>query len=640
MSAVYSSRTGPSVGRSSGDSSAMPRDLRIRWELESGSVFKTSESPIDDRSRLLNLGAINELISGDRLVAHYQPIYAAADGSVFGFEALARLALAAPFANLREMFQAANATGSLAALDAHCMLTALRCLDVERFRNSRASLFINACPETLMNPEVSFGRVSEMLETLSLSPERVILEVNEESVVSNYDLFQSSLKLLRGQGFRIAIDDFGSGYAGLRMLSTIEPDFLKIDRHFIQNIDRAIIKFNLIDAIATACNRIGIHIVAEGIERPEELEIMQDLGVEYLQGFVLGRPSPELNRSTVILPRRRSIATPSRESLFDRWFLGDIATHVAPAHPSEKVIVALNRFMESRRLCALPVVESRNVVGMLHRNRFFEEQVIRAQREGRVDHATTSIGEIMEREFIHFDVNCTVHEASRKMSAQSESSRSDNLVILKHGCYHGIVEVNRLLDALTEQNILLARDSNPLSGLPGNNTIQREITRRLAQNMHFDVLYIDIDHFKPFNDCYGFALGDRVIVELAGIIRQSLQKHDTPFNFAGHIGGDDFIVITRPSISLTLAQDIIDDFTRKLDEFHGQEDYRSSCFIGANRRGERERFGLLSLSIGIVSTEVFNIGSYSQFASISCEMKKAAKLQSGSSVARDQRLLG
>lgn len=296
--------------------------------------------------------------------------------------------------------------------------------------------------------------------------------------------------------------------------------------------------------------------------------------------------------------------------------------------------------MESRGLCALPVVEGRNVVGMLHRNRFFEEQVVRAQREGRVDHATTSIGEIMEREFTHFDVNCTVHEASRKMSAQSDGSRSDNLVILKHGCYHGIVEVNRLLEALTEQNILLARDSNPLSGLPGNNTIQREITRRLAQNMHFDVLYIDIDHFKPFNDCYGFALGDRVIVELAGIIRQSLQKHDTSFNFAGHIGGDDFIVITRPSISLTLAQDIIDDFTCRLDEFHGQEDYRSSCFIGANRRGERERFGLLSLSIGIVSTEVFNIGSYSQFASISCEMKKAAKLQAGSSVARDQRLLG
>jgi diguanylate cyclase (GGDEF)-like protein len=203
-----------------------------------------------------------------------------------------------------------------------------------------------------------------------------------------------------------------------------------------------------------------------------------------------------------------------------------------------------------------------------------------------------------------------------------------------------MVEIHLLLDALAEQNILLARDSNPLSGLPGNSTIQREITRRLAQNMHFDVLYIDIDHFKPFNDYYSFALGDHVIMELANIIRQTLEKFDSPFNFAGHIGGDDFIVITRPSISLNAAQCIIDEFTSKLHEFHRKDDYNASCFIGANRRGEMECFGLLSLSIGIVSTEVFNISSYSQLASISCEVKKAAKLQAGSSIARDRRLLG
>jgi hypothetical protein len=85
---------------------------------------------------------------------------------------------------------------------------------------------------------------------------------------------------------------------------------------------------------------------------------------------------------------------------------------------------------------------------------------------------------------------------------------------------------------------------------------------------------------------------------------------------------------------------IIDEFTAQLEEFHGKDDYKSGCFIGTNRRGEKETFELLSLSIGIVSTEVFNINSYSQFASISCEVKKAAKLQTGSSIARDRRLLG
>jgi diguanylate cyclase (GGDEF)-like protein len=203
-----------------------------------------------------------------------------------------------------------------------------------------------------------------------------------------------------------------------------------------------------------------------------------------------------------------------------------------------------------------------------------------------------------------------------------------------------MVDINRLLDALMEQTILLAKDSNPLSGLPGNNTIQREIARRLAQNMHFDVLYIDIDHFKPFNDCYGFARGDLVISELANIIQQSLQRYDNPFNFAGHIGGDDFILITRPSVSLDIAQHIVNLFTQKLDAFHGAEDYKTSRFTSTNRHGDIEHFSLLSLSIGIVSTEVFNISSYSQLASIACEVKKAAKLQAGSSILRDRRLLG
>jgi diguanylate cyclase (GGDEF)-like protein len=619
----------------------MPRDLRIRWEFEPKAVLnKRNAIPNEEGDRLASLSAINDLILGTELTSHYQPIFSGADGSVFGFEALARPASPTPFSKPIEMFHAAQATGSLAALDAHCMMTALECLDITRFAPSRSFLFINACPETLMNPDVSFRAVNEKLQRLSLPPERIILEINEESAVSNYELFCSSLKDLRQQGFKIAIDDFGSGYAGLKMLSTIEPDFLKIDRHFIKDIDRAIIKFNLVDAIATACNRIGIHIVAEGLERIEELEIIHDLGIEFLQGYVLGRPSAELSFIPIALPNRKSIPTVSRESIFDRFFVGDISSYIEPLRPSDPIVTALNRFMATKGLFSLPVLENKNVVGILNRNRFFEEQVAGAHSDRSFGCSMKCIGDIMEREFMHFDVSCTLQEASHKISEHSAKLSNDNVVILKHGCYHGMVEINILLDALTEQNILLARDSNPLSGLPGNSTIQREITRRLAQNMHFDVLYIDIDHFKPFNDYYSFALGDRVIVELANIIRQTLEKCNSPFNFAGHIGGDDFIVITRPSMSLNVAQCIINEFTRKLHEFHGKEDCKAASFVGANRRGEMERFGLLSLSIGIVSTEVCNIVSYSQLASISCEVKKAAKLQAGSSIARDRRLLG
>lgn len=617
------------------------RGMRIRWEFETKHSGRSeSHGSNEDANQLGTLTSLHDLITGQCLRSHYQPIYSIENGAVFGFEALARLSSASPFSSLEEMFRAAQSTGSLAALDLHCMVTALHCLDTARFRPSQSYLFMNSCPETLMNPDVSFAFIHDSLEALSLSPERIILEITEESVVSNYDLFRNSLNYLRRQGFKIAIDDFGSGYAGLKMLSTIEPDFLKIDRHFIANIDKAIIKYNLVDAIATACNRIGIHMVAEGIERTEELEIIQDLGIEYLQGFLVGRPSPELDYSPAVIPNRRTFIASSTDSLPDRCFIGNIVAFVEPLDPSAPTQAAMSRFMGAKDLQSLPIVENKKVVGILNRKRFFEDQVFEMGRGEFPYSANKKIADIMERDFLHLDVNLTLQEVSKKISAKLGTSANANLVVLKHGNYHGMVEIPLLLDALTEQNIMLARDSNPLSGLPGNNTIQREITRRLAQNMHFDVLYLDVDHFKPFNDHYGFARGDMVIKELAGIIQHSLRRFESPFNFAGHIGGDDFILITRPAVSLGVAQSILDSFTLKLEQFHGKEDYRAASFRDYNRQGALETFSLLSLSIGIVSTEVINIHSYSHLASIACEVKKAAKLISGSCIVRDRRLLG
>ena len=619
----------------------MSRRIRIRWEIEphEQTPFHQSDALNDESGNLADLSAIDRLLKGSGLMAHYQPVFSAADGAVFGYEALARLTDAAPFSDIRQMFRAAIATGSLSALDAHCMETAIRQLDAENFDPARAYLFLNACPETLMNPEVSFHRVNALLEALNIPCERVVLEVTEESVISNYDFFRHSMNNLRAQGFKIAVDDFGCGYAGLKMLSTIEPDFLKIDRHFISNIDRAIVKFNLVQAIATACHRIGIRVVAEGIERSEELAIAIDLGLEYLQGFLLGRPSASLHNAPSIAAQLKLSPQPESPLSATRSFIGDIVTFVEPLNPTDSIRTAFRRFMNNKTLSAIPVVKGDMVVGILSRSRFLEGQIIGSTGYGYSLNSMKKISDIMEEEFIPLEASCILQEASRKINSGPARLLNTNLVVVKDGRYQGILKVHLLLEALTEENILLAKDSNPLSGLPGNNVVQREITRRLAQNMHFDTLYIDIDNFKPFNDHYGFAQGDFVIVTLAEIIKNALAKYDNPFNFAGHIGGDDFIAITWPPIGLSVAQAMISDFASRLSGFHGAADFVNSGYTSVNRRGEVERFPLLSISIGIVSTEVFKISCYSQLASIACEVKQAAKRQPGSAIARDMRKL-
>lgn len=220
----------------------------------------------------------------------------------------------------------------------------------------------------------------------------------------------------------------------------------------------------------------------------------------------------------------------------------------------------------------------------------------------------------------------------------------DDICITKTGKYYGIVPVNALLDAITERSLILARNANPLTGLPGNESIQREINKRLSQNIHFDACYIDIDNFKPYNDHYGFEKGDIVIKTLACIIEESIKSDDFDFSFVGHIGGDDFIVIVPPRSSIPTCEKIIASFKATLPALHDTEDYNRRCYVSKNRKNEEETFNILSISIGIVSTEVYKIKSFAQLASIATEVKKAAKMQSAlsgaSSIARDRRLMG
>lgn len=151
---------------------------------------------------------------------------------------------------------------------------------------------------------------------------------------------------------------------------------------------------------------------------------------------------------------------------------------------------------------------------------------------------------------------------------------------------------------------------------------------------------IDIDNFKPFNDHYGFERGDVVIKTVARLLETILSEvAPGDSSFAGHIGGDDYLLLLRPQDSLVVADLLIKRFQSRLPEFHGREDFECGCYNSTNRTGAAECFDLLSLSIGIVSTEVQKMNSYAALSSLASEVKHAAKKQKGSSIFRDRRLL-
>jgi diguanylate cyclase (GGDEF)-like protein len=320
-------------------------------------------------------------------------------------------------------------------------------------------------------------------------------------------------------------------------------------------------------------------------------------------------------------------------------FIGEITIKPWPVQAGDTIPTVLNRIQNDSNLLVLPVVEKGKLVGAINRSTFIEEHVIGRHGFGFHINHSTKIRDLMVPVELVLESHVSIVEAAKLIQTSRQSiTRMDNIFVLTNGEYLGIVDVNKFVNAITAINLTLAKGANPLTGLPGNESIQREINERLQTGDCFDIAYIDIDNFKPFNDYYGFQRGDVVIKAIGEIISEVTRSKGAGFScFCGHIGGDDFIVITGAYHAEYISSQIITALEEQLVVFHGEKDFSAGQYSAVNRKGEEETFGLLSLSIGIVNTRLTPVTSYGQLASISTEVKKAAKKLPGSSVVINRR---
>lgn len=191
----------------------------------------------------------------------------------------------------------------------------------------------------------------------------------------------------------------------------------------------------------------------------------------------------------------------------------------------------------------------------------------------------------------------------------------------------------RMIIRRTETNL----GSNPLTRLPGNTEIYREIEYRLSSKKKFAIAYLDIDNFKAFDDKYGYQRGDKVIVETGLIIQANAARYGNKADFIGHIGGDDFVIITTPSKVENICAHIIKNFDDVVPSFYNAEDRKKGYIECEDRRGNLNRFPIITLSIGIVSNAKRRLVSHIQVAEIATEMKNFAKRFPGSIYKIDRR---
>lgn len=180
-------------------------------------------------------------------------------------------------------------------------------------------------------------------------------------------------------------------------------------------------------------------------------------------------------------------------------------------------------------------------------------------------------------------------------------------------------------------------EANPLTRLPGNVSILNELQEIIEQDSKFAVCYLDLDKFKSYNDKYGFEHGDEVIKESARIFIRATKELGNPEDFVGHIGGDDFVIITTPDKVDNICKKIISDFDKASPSFYNEQDKKAGFIIAKDRKGQEVKIPLLSVSIGVVTNEKRKIAHVAEIGEIGAELKQLAKNLEHSNYIKDQR---
>ena len=260
-----------------------------------------------------NRAQLLEIILNDDLRTLFQPIYRIDNRERMGFEALSRGPAGTVFESPIHLFDAAADADLVFELDRACRQRALR---AAKNLPAGAKLFINILPSSMYDPDFNGPGLLDMLERLELSPDRVVLEITEKYAIENYAIFGEAVRSFTEMGISIAVDDIGAGHSGLEKIANLNPKFLKFDMELVRDIDASYVRQEMVKALKSFADKMGSTIIAEGIERQEELDTLLALGVDHGQGFLLGRPEsgfgekdPTLELRVADKPKLRRVAS-------------------------------------------------------------------------------------------------------------------------------------------------------------------------------------------------------------------------------------------------------------------------------------------------------------------------------------------
>lgn len=416
--------------------------------------------------------------------------------------------------------------------------------------------------------------------------------------------------------------------------STLAPRYAMIEEGVLESFDPNLLRIGRHAELAGAAAAEGRRVIAQGVVSLGLLKILQEMQVAGAAGDFIGKPVAVPTR-TLSAAAHKAIAdrvsgqvsqAPGGGHVLEKLLQG--IPPVAPDTPADQVFALFERTPDLR---AIAVVKAETPVGLISRYDMVDNMArpYRHELYGR-----KPCTRFMDEEPLTVDIRLPLTELSEVLVRAHPRHLISGFIITDAGHYLGIGSVQDLVREVTSMQMEAAKYANPLSQLPGNVPINQYIDNLLAAREPCAIAYCDLDHFKPFNDVYGYARGDDVIRLTARVLAEAC---DPEKDFIGHIGGDDFVLVFRSEDWHARCERALRLFGEEILGFFSRDDIERGGYVTENRKGEMEFHALTSLSIGVADVQPGTFRSHLEVSVVAAEVKKKAKGIKGNSLYVNQR---
>ena len=571
---------------------------------------------------------MTEIIKGKAIKAVFQPVVSLKNGSVFAYEAFSRITLKKCSLSISEAFDAAREMKRLWVFEMLCRKISIK---AAADKPLNAKLFLNLDPDIIRDPDHRSGITFEKLEKNDIGYGDIVFEASESRFIGDRELFKSAMKNYHGQGYGVAVSNVCSGYSGINRILEVDPQYIKIDAEIIRDIDKDEMKRSFVSALAQFAGDLGIPLIAQGVESYEQLKTIIELKLDYAQGFYLAKPSERFEKTArEVKMQIISLSNELNRARFTPSYLSTVKELCSkkPMLSPSAMFSEVYEIMNDPNVTETAIVEdSGKLLGVLTKR-----QVLSALSGmyGYTLNMRKSVGEVMDGSCLTVTEDTPVETASKMAMARCQPYIYDSLPVVNAQTheYYGFVSIKDLLLASVNIQVRRAADCNPLTGLPGNIVIDEKVEKLIGSVEPFAIIYFDLDNFKAYNDAYGFTNGDLMIKAVADTLTEFCCEGD----FCGHIGGDDFVVITKGDRTDSFCRDAFRQFTNRTRSLYSEADRNRGYIVSKNRSGFIEQFPLATLSAAAITNRKHSFDSIKELSIVIAKTKKLAKQSNGNSL--------